>query len=107
MHRFYRSSNRNGGLVNLSRQKKILISLPDALLDEVDNLATKQKINRSEFIREAMRLYIKEKKRTELTARMKRGYEEMAEINLEISEYCLSADGMQQQSYEEKLAECE
>lgn len=91
----------------MSRQKKILISLPDALLDEVDNLATEQKINRSEFIREAMRLYIKEKKRTELTARMKRGYEEMAEINLEISEYCLSADSLQQQSYEEKLAECE
>lgn len=96
-----------GGLVNLSRQKKILISLPDALLDEVDNLATEQKINRSEFIREAMRLYIRERRHTELCARMKRGYEEMAKINLQISEYCLSADGTQQQTYEEKLAECE
>ena len=96
-----------GGLIILSRQKKILISLPGALLDEVDNLAAEQKTNRSEFIREAMRLYIKEKKRLELTTRMKRGYEEMAEINLEISEFCLRADNSQQQSSEEKLAECD
>lgn len=96
-----------GGLINLSRLKKILISLPDTLLDEVDNLATQQDVNRSEFIREAMKLYIKEKKKLELNARMKKGYEEMADINLEISEYCLKADSDQQQSYEEKLAECE
>lgn len=91
----------------MSRLKKILISLPDTLLDEVDNLATEQNINRSEFVREAMKLYIREKKKMELSARMKRGYEEMAQINLEIAGYCLSADNIQQQSYEEKLAECE
>lgn len=91
----------------MSHYKKILISLPDNLLNEVDNLATEQKINRSEFIREAMKLYIKQKKQTELTKRMKKGYEEMAEINLELSNYCLTADDRQQQSYEDKLAECE
>lgn len=91
----------------MSRLKKILISLPDTLLDEVDNLATQQDINRSEFVREAMKLYIKEKKKSELNSRMKKGYEEMGDINLEISEYCLRADSIQQQSYEEKLAECE
>ena len=91
----------------MSRLKKILISLPDTLLDEVDNLATQQDINRSEFVREAMKYYIKEKKKAELDSRMKKGYEEMGRINLEISEYCLRADNSQQQSYEEKLAECE
>ena len=60
-----------------------------------------------EFIREAMKLYIKEKKKRELATRMKKGYEEMASINIELSEYCLRADSQQQQSYEEKLAECE
>ena len=91
----------------MSRLKKILISLPDTLLDEVDNLAIEQNINRREFIREAMKLYIKEKKKRELATRMKKGYEEMASINIELSEYCLRADSQQQQSYEEKLAECE
>lgn len=91
----------------MARQKKILISLPDTLLTEVDNLATAQKINRSEFIREAMKLYIHERKKAELSSMLKKGYEEMSMINLEIAEYCLKADNIQQQSYEEKLAECE
>ena len=94
-------------MIILSRQKKILISLPDSLLTEVDNLATAQKVNRSEFIREAMKLYIHERKKAELNLKLKKGYEEMAEINIEIAEYCLKADNVQQQSYEEKLAECE
>lgn len=91
----------------MSRLKKILISLPDTLLDEVDNLATEENINRSEFVREAMKLYIREKKKIELSTHLKKGYEQMGEINLEISEFCLSADNKQQQIYEEKLAECE
>lgn len=94
-------------MVVLAHQKKILISLPDSLLTEVDSLATEQNINRSEFIREAMRRYVRERKKAELTEIMKKGYEEMAVINLEFAEYCFEADNRQQQSYEEKLAECE
>ena len=91
----------------MSQQKKILISLPDSLLNEVDNLATAQKLNRSEFIREAMKLYIREKKKADIASKLKKGYEEMSMLNLEIAEFCLEADNIQQQSYEEKLAECE
>lgn len=91
----------------MSRQKKILISVPDSLLTEVDEFATSQNINRSEFIRDAMRLYIKERKKAELVSRLRRGYEEMAEINLDIAELCISADEQQQLSYEAKLLECD
>ena len=91
----------------MARQKKILISLPDSLLDEADSLASAQNINRSEFIREAMRLYIREKKKADIVSKLKKGYEEMTDINLEIAEFCIEADNIQQQSYEEKLAECE
>lgn len=94
-------------MIILSRQKKILISLPDALLAEVDNLATSQKVNRSEFIREAMRLYIHEKKKADLASKLKNGYEDMAKINIELAEFCIETDNIQQQNYEEKLAECE
>lgn len=91
----------------MSRHKKILITMPDALLDEVDNLATEQNLNRSEFIREAMRSYITQKKNAMLEKQLKNGYLQMADTNLEIAEYCLRADNATQQSYEEKLAECE
>ncbi|MBE7013044.1 MAG: ribbon-helix-helix protein, CopG family [Ruminococcaceae bacterium] len=91
----------------MSRQRKILISVPDSLLTEVDDFASSRNINRSEFIRDAMRLYIKERKKAELCSRLRRGYEEMAEINLDIAELCVSADEEQQKSYEAKLLECD
>lgn len=91
----------------MPRHKKILVSLPDSLLLEADSLATQQNVNRSELIRNAMRQYITYSKKQNLTQQMKKGYEQMAGINLEISEYCVSADNKTQQFYEEKLAECE
>lgn len=91
----------------MARQRKILISLPDSLLDEADSMAYSQNINRSEFIREAMRLYIREKKKAEIVRKLKKGYEEMAEFNLEYSDFCLETDNRQLQLYEDKLAECE
>ncbi len=94
-------------MIVLSEQKKILISLPDNLLTEFDTIATSRKTNRSELIREAMRHFVEKQKRASLEACLKKGYEAMGDINLEIAEFALEADSTQQQSYEEKLAECE
>ncbi len=91
----------------MAELRKILISLPDNLLKEIDNIVTVEKTNRSEFVREAMKLYIREKRKIEMRDRMKRGYQEMAEINLKLSEMCLDADNDQQLRYEERLGELE
>ena len=91
----------------MARQKKILISIPDSLLDEADNMAYSQNVNRSEFIREAAKSYVAQQKNASYNEKLKEGYQSMAEINIEIAELCLEADNIQQQSYEEKLAECE
>jgi len=91
----------------MARHKKVLISIPDTLLDEADNMAYSQNINRSEFIREAIRLYINEKKKNDIATKLKKGYEEMAKINLDYSDYCLKSDNTQLQLYEDRLAECE
>lgn len=69
----------------MPRVKRIMISLPDSLLNEVDVLAAAEQLNRSELIREAMKLYLAERKRMLLRDQMKRGYMEMAKINLAIS----------------------
>ena len=97
----------NGGMIVLSQCKKILISLPDSLLSEVDTLANLQKLNRSELIREAAKAYVAQQRNASYKEKLKEGYKGMAEINIEIAEFCLEADNIQQQSYEEKLAECE
>jgi CopG family transcriptional regulator/antitoxin EndoAI len=95
------------GVNKLAQYKKILISVPDNLLEEMDTLVSNEKTNRSMLVREAMSLYIREKHKVELRENMRKGYEEMAEINLRLAEGCLGADNDQQSRYEERLGEME
>jgi CopG family transcriptional regulator/antitoxin EndoAI len=62
-----------------------MISLPDHLLQEVDGIVEKENSNRSEFIRQAMKLYLMERKKRVIRESMQRGYMEMAKINLHIA----------------------
>ena len=91
----------------MSQLKKVLITVPEPLLEEVDLICTSDKSNRSEFVREAMRCYLAEKRKMTLKEQLKRGYQEMAEINLEIAGMYFEAETQQFSGYEEKLAECE
>lgn len=65
--------------------KRIIVTVPEKLLDEVDNMMTLESKNRSEIIREAIRFYLGERKKTLKIEQMKKGYLEMAEINLSIA----------------------
>lgn len=84
--------------------KKIEVNLPDNLLAEIDNLAQEEELDRSELMRQAMCAYINERKRWHLREQMKKGYMEMAHINLQLAieqakleaeaeEYLLFAEG--------------
>lgn len=86
--------------------KKILISIPDSLLQEIDTVVSIEKTNRSKFVREAMRVYLREKRKMEIRDRLRKGYEEMAEINMMLSEMCFEADNSQQEEYEQRLGRC-
>ncbi len=76
----------------MAEVKKVLITLPESLLSEVDYLASLDNKNRSEFIREAMQHYLDERKQLELRTQMIQGYSEMGEINRRISEEWLEAE---------------
>jgi len=69
----------------VTQVKRIMISLPDSLLAEVDGIVAAERLNRSELIREAMKLYISDRKRRLLREQMKMGYLEMAKINLALA----------------------
>lgn len=81
-----------GGGVDMAELKRIMISIPNSLLQEVDGIVAVDKLSRSQFIREAMRLYIEDRKRKAVRDMMKRGYQEMAVINLSIAEEGWVAD---------------
>ncbi len=91
----------------MSQLKKVLITVPDALLEQVDSAAKGENLNRSELVREAMKMYLREKKKQSIKEQMKNGYQEMADINLSIAKMCFEAEEQTLSAYEEKLAECE
>lgn len=87
--------------------KKIIVSLPDNLLEEVDYIVALENKNRSEFIRDAMRLYIKEREKIKVREQLKAGYMQMADINVKLSEMGLNEDIKDFLLYETRLSECE
>ena len=96
----------NGG-INLSQLKKVLITVPEPLLEEVDQVCKGEKSNRSDFVRRAMKCYLAEKRKIALKEELARGYQEMADINLELSDVYFDLEEEQFSGYEEKLSECE
>ena len=76
----------------MARTKRIMISLPQNLLKEVDGVVEMEKRTRSEFIREAMKLYLQERKKRQIRERMQEGYIEMARLNLALANEAILAE---------------
>ena len=91
----------------MATNKKIAVSLPYHLLQEIDDAVCLNCGNRSEFVRNAMSFYLKEIKRTTRIETMKNGYLEMSEINIRLSEVGFSTDIETILSYELALSERE
>ncbi len=93
----------------MAETKRIMVCVPNSLLEEVDDYIVKiEKRNRSEFIREAMKAYLRERKRMEMRESMKNGYKDMAAINLIYAEMGMDVDLSCLEKYEAELAaECE
>lgn len=79
----------------MAESEKNVVEIPDSFLD--NNLEKN----------DIMNVYIAGRKKKEICNRLKKGYKEMAAVNLEWAETCLEADNECQSDYEEKLSECE
>ncbi|KMT21112.1 hypothetical protein [Clostridium cylindrosporum] len=90
------------------KKRKKLLNLPEGLLEEFDNAhKSKSDKNKSEVIRKTVVYYINERKRKGLKELMKKGYQEMGNINCEISECGITSDCLELAKYEAGLAECD
>jgi len=87
--------------------RRIMVSVPLGLLQEIDGIVAREKGNRSEFIREAVRLYLMERKQRDFYERMRTGYLEMSRINLALAEEGAAMEDEVTSLYEVRLAECE
>lgn len=89
----------------MSSSKRLVVNLSETLYNEFIDTLEKDSKKRSEFIREAIILYIEEKKKSNRIDEMKKGYMEMAQLNLEMSEMGFANDINDLLEYEAKLAE--
>jgi CopG family transcriptional regulator / antitoxin EndoAI len=87
----------------MAQAKRIMVSLPDSLLQEVDGIVRRETGNRSAFIREAMLLLIKERRYCERMKRCRNGYEKMGELNRLLSEDGFEDDFQDLEKYENYL----
>ncbi len=65
--------------------KRIIITISEILLSEVDHFTALENRNRSEIVREAIMFYLDNRKRELMIEQMKKGYLEMAPINLTLA----------------------
>ncbi|MBV6685703.1 antitoxin endoai [Bacillus sp. JRC01] len=75
-----------------SATTEILIRLPQQLVTELDGFADQENVNLNEFIYRATKMYLRERKKRHLRESMRRGYMEMAKINLAIASEAIQAE---------------
>lgn len=72
--------------------QEILVRLPQSLVSELDGLVKQENGNRNDFIYQATKMYLRERKKRHIRESMRRGYMEMAKINLNIASEAFQAE---------------
>lgn len=71
---------------------EIIIQLPQQMVAELDGYAEQENVSCNEVIYRAMKGYLRERKKRQIVESMRRGYMEMAKINLAIASEALQAE---------------
>nr|WP_239534651.1 YlcI/YnfO family protein [Priestia taiwanensis] len=72
--------------------KEIVVRLPQQLISELDGFVQQENGSRNEFIYQATKMYLRERKKRHIRESMRRGYMEMAKINLNIASEAFLAE---------------
>lgn len=84
--------------------RRVVVLLPESLLEAVDKVADKEYSSRSAFIRAAMQHLLEERMLAEKREKMAFGYEMMGPINLELAEEGISEELEEIDHYLDTLA---
>ncbi len=79
-------------MANPNTTTEITIQLPQQLVSELDGIIQLENGNRNEFIYQATKMYLRERKKRQIRESMRRGYMEMAKINLNIASEAFLAE---------------
>ncbi len=87
--------------------KEVIVNLPSSLVQEIDGYLKQDESSRSDFFREATRLYLEEMRRKEIRRELRKGYEKMSSLNRELADEGIEYDARLMSFYEDSLAESE
>lgn len=90
----------------MSRNKKMVVDLSEKLYNELNKTLETENEKKGDYIGESLVLYMEEKKNS-ILEQMKKGYKEMGEINLELSECGFDNYEIELEKYEAQLSECD
>jgi CopG family transcriptional regulator/antitoxin EndoAI len=88
----------------LAEIRRIVVSLPESIIEEIDDIASMEKKDRSDFIKEAIYSVLLERRKAEMREQMRKGYMEMAQINLALAKDLCEAEEEATICYERRLA---
>ncbi|RDY26110.1 ribbon-helix-helix protein, CopG family [Romboutsia weinsteinii] len=86
-------------------KEKIVFTLPDSLISELDNIVQMENSNREDFAKAAFQFYITQKKKIDLKESMIKGYKEMGQINLSLAELGMTNEVSYDDSSEGNIAQ--
>ena len=86
---------------------KILVAVSEKTNEELSHFSKGLKISKSELVRNALDMYIRKLKTEKINEELKKGYTQMADINLTLAEMYFESDENDFIGYEEKLSESE
>ena len=87
--------------------KKMVVTVPSRLLNEIDTMAMDDGRDRSEFVREAIHFYVKRRAQSDMCSKLKEGYIRMGKVNLQLAQEAEVYDDYMLVNYEHVLAESE
>lgn len=87
--------------------KKIVLSVSEALLSEIDEISSSENVSRSQWITSVLKSRILSVRKGKNEEALKQGYKDMGKINSRLAEESIVADNEQLLAYEQKLSESE
>lgn len=94
-------------MIVMLESKNMVVDLTEILFEEVEKTLEYDGKKKTEFIKEAIIHYINEKKRLATIEEMKKGYIEMARLNMEFAELGIQGELTGLIDYEVSLSESE
>ena len=95
------------GVLLLPEFKEIKIKMPEYLLKELNSYSRQNDEHRNTILIDAVKLYLRERKKEEVRNNLKRGYLKMATLNRQLADEGFSTDCYSFYCYEQRLVECE